>query len=116
MAAFIFFVFFGFDRCCDVLWWLSFFLFFFSVLIGVVMFCGGFHFFLFFSVLIGVVMFCGGFHFFFLVLIGVVMFCGGFQVFFGFDRCCDVLWWFSKLFFSVLSAFCGFEPKKIGNG
>ena len=63
MVAFIFFVFFGFDRCCDVLWWLSFFLFF-SVLIGVVMFCGGFHFFCFFSVLIGVVMFCGGFHFF----------------------------------------------------
>ena len=43
----VFFFFFGFDRCCDVLWWLSFFLFF-SVLIGVVMFCGGFHFFLFF--------------------------------------------------------------------
>ena len=57
--------------------------------------------FLFFSVLIGVVMFCGGFHFFlfFSVLIGVVMFCGGFQVFFfGFDRCCDVLWWLSVFF------------------
>ena len=39
--------------------------------------------FLFFSVLIGVVMFCGGFHFF---------------VFFGFDRCCDVLWWLSFFF------------------